>query len=157
AATLWKVFGADTSHHGLIVGVWGRFQTREASQMLAALAVYSRDPKAQAAAVAAIRGRQVAEYGEKLVSLMHEPMRVEERQVPIPGGSPVRSLFVEGDAVNYQFLFSRAEEPTSDSLVGCYQPRLSVGQVQFIRQFNENQAAMARQALDQQVEMARQM
>ena len=58
AAALWKVFAADTSHHGLIVGVLGRFATREASQMLAALAVYSRDEKAQAAAVAALRGRE---------------------------------------------------------------------------------------------------
>ena len=85
AAALWKVFAADTSHHGLIVGVLGRFKTREASQMLAALAVYSRDEKAQAAAVAALR-RRAAEYGERLVSLMHTPMRVDERQVPVPGG-----------------------------------------------------------------------
>jgi hypothetical protein len=157
AAALWKVFGADTSHHGLIIGVLGRFPTREAAQMLAALAVYSRDEKAQSAAVAALRARGAAEYGEKLVGLMHAPMRVEERQVPIPGGAPVRELFVEGDRQNYQFLFSRAEAPTSDSLAGCYQPRLSVGELQLIRQFNENQAAMARQALDQQVEMAKQM
>ena len=76
--------------------------------MLAALAVYSQDNKAQVAAVAALRGRGAADYGDRLISLMHNPMRVEERQVPIPGGAPGRVLFVEGDSANYQFFFSRA-------------------------------------------------
>ena len=53
---IWKVFAADSGHHGLIVSVLGRFKTSDASQMLAALAVYSRDDKARAAAVAALRG-----------------------------------------------------------------------------------------------------
>jgi hypothetical protein len=157
ASAIWKVFAADTSHHGLIVGVLGRFRTREASLMLAALAVYSRDEKAEAAAVAALHGREVADYGERLVALMRTPMRVEERLVPIPGRAPARALLVEGDTENYQFLFSRVEASELNSLVGGYQPRLSVGEIQLIRQFNENQAAMSRQALDEQVAMAWQM
>jgi hypothetical protein len=157
AAALWKVFGADPSHHGLIVGVLDRLPSRGAAEMLAALAVYSRDEKAQAAAVAALRGRGAAEYGERLVGLMHAPMRVEERLVPVAGGAPVRALLVEGDTKNYRFLFSQVQPPTSDSLSGWFQPRLSAGQIQFVRQFNENQATMARQALDQQVELAKQM
>jgi hypothetical protein len=157
ATAIWKVFAADASHHGLIVGVLSRFKTEEASQMLAALAVYSRDEKAQVAAVAALHGRGVAEYGERLVTLMHTPMRVEERHVPIPGRAPARELLVEGDTENYRFLFSRVEARTSESLEGCFQPRLSASEIQFARQFNENQAAMARQALDEQVELAKQM
>ena len=77
AGAIWKVFAADVGHHGLIVEILSRFKTREASQMLAALSVYSRDNKAQAAAVATLRGRGADEYGERLVSLMHNPMRVE--------------------------------------------------------------------------------
>jgi hypothetical protein len=125
--------------------------------MLAALAVYSRDDKAQAAAVAALCGRGAAEYGEKLVALMHTPMRVEERQVLMLGSAPARELFVEGETHNYQFLFSRAEAPTSDALAGCFQPRLSAGEIEMARRFNENQAAMAREALDQQVDLAKTM
>jgi hypothetical protein len=157
AALIWKVFAADASHHALMIGILGRFNTREASQMLAALAVYSPDGKAQAAAVAALRGRAAADYGGRLVSLMHNPMRIGERQVPIPGSSPARELMVEGDTANYQFFFSRLEAPTSESLEGCFQPRLSAGEIAMARQFNENQAATARQALDQQVELAKQM
>jgi hypothetical protein len=55
------------------------------------------------------------------------------------------------------FNFSRAEAPTSDSLEGCFQPRLSAGEIAMARRFNENQAAMAREALDQQVELAQAM
>ena len=157
ARAIWKVFAADSGHHGLIVSVLGRFKTSDASQMLAALAVYSRDDKARAAAVAALRGRGVAEYGEKLVVLMHPPMRVEERQVPVPGRAPARELLVEGDTANYRFLFSQVEAPSPESLAGFFQPRLSAGEIQFARQFNENQSAMARDGLDRQVEMAKQM
>jgi hypothetical protein len=157
ATSIWKVFAADASHHALMVGILTRFKTREASQMLAALAVYSRDAKAQAAAVAALQRRRAADYGERLVSLMHNPMRIGERLVPIPGSSPARELMVEGDTANYQFFFSRLEAPTSASLEGCFQPRLSAGEIAMARQFNENQAATARKALDQQVELAKQM
>ena len=157
AAAIWKAFGADAGHHGLVVGILSRFKTRDASQILAALAVYSRDDKAKAAAVAALQGRGAAEYGERLVTLMHAPMRVEEREVPIPGGAPARELFVEGDTQNFQYLFSRAEAPTSESLEGCFQPRLSASEIEMARQFNENQAAMAREALEHQVEMAKKM
>jgi hypothetical protein len=157
ATALWKVFGADPSHHRLIVGVLSRLQSREAALMLAALAVYSRDEKARAAAVAALRGREAAEYGERLVGLMHAPMRVEERLVPTPGGGPARVLLVEGDTKNYRFLFPRVEAPTPDSVGGCFGPRLSASETEFVRQFNENQAAMARQVLDQQAEVAKQM
>ena len=157
ATSIWKVFAADASHHALIVGIMSRFKTREASQMLAALAVYSPDAKSRAAAVAALRGRAAADYGGRLVSLMHNPLRIGERQVPIPGSSPARELMVEGDSANYQFFFSRVDAPTSESLAGCFQPRLSASEITMARQFNENQAATARQALDQQVELAKQM
>ena len=157
AVAIWNVFAADISHHGLMVGILSRFKTPQASRMLAAIAVYSQDEKARSAAVAALHGRDAAEYGEKLVTLMQAPMRVEERQVPIPGRAPARLLFVEGDTQNYQFLFSRGEAPTSDSLQGCFQPRLSASEIAMARQFNENQAAMARQALNEQVEWARAM
>jgi hypothetical protein len=157
ATTIWRVFGADFSHHAMIIRALSRFHTREASQMLGALAVYSLDEKARSAAVAALRGRAAADYGERLVALMHAPMRVEERQVPVPGGPPVRELFVEGDRENYKFLFSRAEAPTAESMQGCFQPRLSASEAQMVRQFNENEAATARQALDLQVERAKGM
>jgi hypothetical protein len=157
AAAIWNTFAKDVSHHSLMVGILRRFKTAEASRMLAALAVYSRDDKAQAAAVAALRGRGSAEFGEKLVALMHTPMRVEERQVPMLGRAPARELFVEGETHNYQFLFSRADAPTSDSLAGCFQPRLSAGEIEMARRFNENQAAMAREALDEQVDLAKAM
>jgi len=157
AAAIWNIFAADAGHHGMIVGILSRFKTSASSQMLAAVAVYSQDKKAQVAAVAALQGRRAADYGERLVALMHAPLRVEERQVPIPGRAPARELFVEGDTANYQFLFSRAEAPTSESLEGCFQPRLSASEIEMARQFNENQAAMARDALNQQIELAKQM
>jgi hypothetical protein len=157
ASSFWKVFAADASHHGLMVGVLSRYKTTEASRMRAALAVYSQDQKAQAAAITALRGREAAEYGEKLVNLMHRPMRIEERTVPGPGTTPARSLFVEGETRNYEFLFSRAEALTPESIQGCFQPRLSASEIEMARRFNENEAALARQGLDQQVSMARAM
>jgi len=157
AAAIWDVFWADAGHHAMMVGILSRFGTRKASQMLAAMAVYSQDKKAQVAAVQALRGRRPADYGERLVALMHAPLRVEERQVPILGRGLVRQLLVEGDAANYQFLFSRAEAPTSESVQGCFQPRLSSSEIGMARQFNENQARVAKQAVDQQIELAKQM
>jgi hypothetical protein len=157
AAAIWNVFAADTGHHGMIVGLLTRFDTRKASEMLAAMAVYSQDKKAQVAAVAALKGRRPADYGERLVTLMHAALRVEERPTRIPGRAMARELFVEGDAANYRFLFSRAEAPTAGSLEGYFQPQLSAGQIQMARQFNANQAATASAALNQQLNLAKQM
>jgi hypothetical protein len=157
ASAIWNVFAADTGHHGMIVEILRRFGTRKASQMLAAMAVYSQDKKAQVAAVAALHDCPPADYGERLVALMHAPLRIEERHVPIPGRGVMRQLFVEGETANYNFLFSRIEAPTPDSLVGWLQPQLSASETAMARQFNENQATMARQALDQQVALAKQM
>jgi hypothetical protein len=157
AAEIWNAFAADVSHHGLMAGTLSRFKTAEASRMLAAIAVYSRDEKAQAASVAALHLREATEYGEKLVTLMRAPMRIEERQVPNPGGIPARMLFVEGDTQNYLFLFSRAEAPTSDTLQGCFQPRLSASEIEMARRYNENQATMAQQAMNEQVAWAKAM
>jgi hypothetical protein len=156
APAIWSVFAADVGHHGTIVAILRRLGTRKASQMLAAMAVYSPDKKARVAAVAALRGRPPADYGQRLVALMHSPLRVEERLVPIAGGSPVRQLFVEGETANYNFLFSRIDAPTSESQVGWIQPRFSAGEIAMARQFNQNQAAMAKQGLDRQVELAKQ-
>jgi hypothetical protein len=157
APAIWNIFAADTGHHGMIVEILKRFDTRKASQMLAATAVYSQDKKAQFAAVAALHGRPAADYGERLVGLMHAPLLVEERHVPIPGRAAARQLFVEGETANYNFLFSRVDAPTPDSLVGWLQPSLSASETAMARQFNENQATMAKQALDQQVNLAKQM
>ena len=155
-AALWKVFAADAGHHVMMVEILKRFNTRKASEMLAAMAVYSQDKKAQVAAVTALKCRRAADYGERLVSLIHAPLRVEERRVPIPGRAAARQLFVEGETANYNFLFSQTEAPASGSLQGCFQPRLSAGEINMARQFNANQATMASQALDQQVELAKQ-
>jgi hypothetical protein len=157
ATAIWNAFSADTHHHGMMVEVLTRFNNRKASQMLAALAVYSQDRKSQVAALSALHGRRPADYGERLVSLMHAPLRVEERQVPIPGRAPVRQLLVEGDTANYEFLFSKVEAPAPDTLASCFQPRLNPGEIEIARQFNAHQAAMASEALDQQVKLARQM
>jgi hypothetical protein len=157
AAAIWDNFAKDISHHGLMVGILASLKTPETSRMLAALAVYSPDEKAQAAAVMALRGRRAADYGEKLVSLMHAPMRFTERAIPNPGGDLVRELFVEGEAQNYQYLFSRATAPTGDSLDGCFQPRLSASEIGMARRFNENQAAMANQSLTEQIGLAKAM
>jgi hypothetical protein len=157
ASAIWNVFAADPGHHGMIVEILKRFGARTASQTLAAMAVYSQDKKVQVAAVAALHGRSPADYGERLVALMHAPLRVEERQVPIPGGAAARQLFVEGETANYNFLFSRIEAPTSESQIGWFQPRFSASEAAMARQYNENQATMARQGLNQQVELAKQM
>ena len=88
---------------------------------------------------------------------MHPPMRVEDAPGASPRPAPARELLVEGDTANYRFLFSQVEAPSPESLAGFFQPRLSAGEIQFARQFNENQSAMARDGLDRQVEMAKQM
>ncbi|MGO9913591.1 MAG: hypothetical protein ACLQIB_02590 [Isosphaeraceae bacterium] len=156
AGAIWNVFAADAGHHGMMAGILRRFNTRKASQMLAALAVYSPDRKAQVAAVAALHGRGPADYGERLVALMHAPLRVEERQVLVSGGAPARQLFVEGDSANYRLLFMQALAPASQSFGGPFQPRISASQIAMARQFNGNQATVAKQAVDQQVELAKQ-
>ena len=66
-------------------------------------------------------------------------------------------LFVEGDTQNYQFLFPGGEAPTSGSMQGCFQPRLSASEIAMARQFNQNQAAIAQQGLDAQVAWAKAM
>lgn len=127
------------------------------SQLLAALAVYSPDEKARVTAVTALRGRRAADFGEKLVSLMHATMICTERNVPNPGGDPVRELFVEGEAQNTQYLFSRAMVPSADSLDGCFRPRASAAEIEMARRFNENQASMAKEAMNEQIGLAKAM
>ncbi len=157
AAAIWNVFAADTGHHGMIVGILRRFNTRKASQMLAAMAVYSPDKKAQVAAVAALHGRPAADYAERLVTLMHAPLRLGERMVPLPGRAPARQLLIEGETANYSFLFLQAIAPASQFLGGSFQPRISASQIAMARQFNENQTGMEKRALDPRVELAKQM
>ncbi len=157
AAAIWDVFAADTGHHGMIVGILKHFHTRKASEMLAAMAVYSQDKKAQVAAVAALTDRRPADFGERLVALLHAPLRIEERPVRLPGRALTRELFVEGDTANFRFLFSRADAPTPGSLEGSFQPQLSAGQIELARQFNANQSATANAALNQQLNLAKQM
>ena len=157
AAAIWDTFAKDISHHGLMVGILARLKTAATSQMLAALAVYSPDEKARATALSALRGRKAADFGEKLVSLMHAKMICTERNVPNPGGDPVRELFVEGEAQNTQFLFSRAMAPSEDSLDGCFRPRASAAEIEMARRFNENQATMAKEAMDEQIGLAKAM
>ena len=156
AAALWKVFAADASHHGLIVGVLGRFATREASQMLAALAVYSRDEKARAAAVAAVRARS----GRVRRAARHTDADADARRGS-PGdcsrqgpgaGAPRRRRYGELPVPLLQGGGTDSGFP-GGMLPAGPQP----GEMQFARQFNEDQAAMARLGLDQQVAMAKQM
>ena len=144
AASIWTAFAADARHHAMMGGVLSRFTTQESTNMLAALAVYSGNPKATAAAIRALAEREPSEFGEKIVMMMHNPMTISERSVPIPDGFPGRELFVEADTCNYQLFFSIAQPQNSLAFAGTFQPR-----------FSPDDLALARQGLDQQVAMAR--
>jgi hypothetical protein len=148
---LWRVFAGHHSHHGLVVAVLSRIESPQGSRMLAALAVYSLDAKARAAATRALAGRDPAEFRDKLVGLMNAPLRAQVREVPDAAGRPMRVLFIEDEKANYQFLYPAP--PTPDAFCGGgtgYLPGISTPAM--ARQFNQEQAQMARVLSDRQVE-----
>ncbi len=148
---LWRVFAGHHSHHGLVVAVLSRIESPQSSRMLAALAVYSLDAKARAAATRALAGRNPAEFREKLVGLMNAPLRSQVREVPDPTGRPMRVLFIEDETANYQFLYPAPATPAAFCGVGTgYLPGISTPAM--ARQFNQQQAQIAKALSDQQVE-----
>ncbi|QDV37930.1 hypothetical protein [Tautonia plasticadhaerens] len=155
APALWEVFAGHAAHHAMIVRVVGRFESARASQILAALAVYSADEKARAAALDGLRGRDPKDFAAPLVSLMGMPLDYEVREVPGPGRRPARMLFVQGERADYAYVFFRHEAP--DAFSGPITASIRVlPERQAARRYNEQQAAIARAAFDRQVEQATQ-
>jgi hypothetical protein len=148
---LWHVFAGHHSHHGLLVEVLSRIEAPQGSRMLAALAVYSMDAKARAAATRALAGRNPAEFRDKLVGLMNAPLRAQVREVPDPLGCRMRVLFIEDEKANYQFLYPATA--TSDAFCGGGTgSSWGISRSTLARQFNQEQARMAQVLSDRQVE-----
>jgi hypothetical protein len=148
---LWRVFAGHQSHHGLVVDVLSRIASPQSSRMLAALAVYSLDAKARAAATRALAGRDPTEFREKLVRLMNAPLRSQVREIPDAAGRRMRVLFIEDEKANYQFLYPATDTPDAFCGVGTgYLPGISTPAM--ARQFNQEQAQMAQELSDRQVE-----
>jgi hypothetical protein len=148
---LWRVFAGHHSHHGLTVEVLGRIASPQSSRMLAALAVYSLDAKARAAATRSLDGRDPAEFRAKLVGLMSAPLRSQVREVPDPTGRRMRVLFIEDEQANYQFLYPTP--PTPDAFCGVgtgYVPGVSTPEM--ARQFNQEQARVANTLSNEQIQ-----
>jgi hypothetical protein len=148
---LWSTFSGHQKHHQLLAGVLSRISTKPASEMLSALAVYSLDEKARVTATRALAGRKPDEFIDRLVPLLNHRLNYRVAQVDDGSGGRSRTLLIEGEAANYQLLYPSVDQQEAASCFGSfYTPGITSRQA--ARQYNEEQARMARALTDQQIE-----
>jgi hypothetical protein len=149
--TLWSVFSGHHKHHRLLSGVLSQIKTKQASEMLSALAVYSFDEKARVTATRALASRDPDEFIDKLVPLLNHRLNHRVREVDNGAGGRTRILLIEGQEANYQLLYPSLDRQEAASCFGSfYTPGITSRLA--AQQFNEEQSRMARALTDQQIE-----
>jgi hypothetical protein len=121
--------------------------------MLAALSVYSQDEKARRLATNALRTRDPNEFVEPLISVLNSHMKCRPEWIDIPGRGRAQVLFIEGERVDYQFLYPPPEGPgpPRPNVYSLENPYMNRQERQMAEEFNRAQAAMARAATDAQL------
>src|SRR5262249_12017190 len=156
APAIWKEFAFDARHHGLTVRVLGRIRTAPESQRLAAQALISSDAMARPEAAEALRGRDPSGFGELLVNLMNRRLSYKIIDVPRPDQSAAKMMLVDGEKADFAYLFYREDAPSPALCDASPRPYLNPEDTILARKFNQDQAALARAGLDQQLRMAKQ-
>jgi hypothetical protein len=148
---LWSVFSGHHKHHQLLAGVLSQIKTKQASEMLSALAVYSLDEKARVTATRALASRNPDEFIDKLVPMLNHRLNFRVADVDDGSGGRARILLIEGEQANYQLLYPSVDRQEAASCFGSfYTPGIASRQA--ARQYNDEQARMARALTDQQIE-----
>ncbi len=148
--TLWSVFSGHHKHHRLLAGVLDHIKTRPASQMLAAIAVYSFDEKARFVATQALTSRNPDEFIDKLVPLLNHRLQYQVQEIADASGGRARVLFIEGQQANYQLLYPSPVQQEAASCFGSfYMPGITSRQE--AQQYNAAQSRLARALTDQQI------
>jgi hypothetical protein len=147
---IWNVLSGKAEHHQLVARTLARLDSPASTKRLAALSVYSPDEKARRAAANALVTRDPADFVGPLTSLLNFPLNSRVGEIEIPGQGRARVLLVEGERINYQFLYPVSAGPQSEmkgvySLERPYMPR------QVAEQFNKLQLEMAHAATEEQI------
>ncbi len=149
--SLWSAFAGHHKHHRLLAGVLSQIKTKEASEMLSALAVYSFDEKARVTATQALASRNPDEFIDKLLPLLNHRLNYRVEEIDNGSGGRTRILLIEGQEANYQLLYpSMDRQEAASCFGGFYAPGITSRQA--AQQFNEAQSRMARALTDQQIE-----
>jgi len=148
---IWAVLYGNPEHHQVVARTLARIKSSAGTRMLAALSVYSPDEKARRLAANALKTRDPNDFVVPLTSVFNSHMNFRPEWIDIAGGGRAQVLFIEGERVNYQFLYPPPEESpgpsraTVYSLDNPYVPRAQA------EEFNRAQSAMARAATDAQL------
>ena len=118
--SLWQVFSGHHKHHRLLARVLGQIKTKQASEMLSGIAVYSLDEKARVAATQALATRNPDEFAGKLVSLLNHRLLSRVGEIDDGSGGRVRVLLIEGQAANYQLLYPSMDRQEAASTFGGF-------------------------------------
>ena len=112
AFTLWRVFGGHRRHHLMVARQLGRIKSPKSSKMLAAVAAYSADEKARAAATEELKDRDPVEFAGPLIALLGSTLKVRQVDLPSgPGGPRLKGLEVEDERFYRQFVYSSGPSP----------------------------------------------
>jgi hypothetical protein len=150
---IWGVLSGKAEHHQLVARTLGRITSAAGTKMLAALSVYSQDEKARRLATNALRTRDPNEFVEPLISVLNSHMRWRPEWIDIPGRGRAQVLFIEGERVDYQFLYPSPEGPgpPRPNVYSLENPYMNRQERQMAEEFNRAQSAMARAATDAQL------
>ncbi len=148
---IWAVLSGNPGHHQVVARTLARIKSSAGTGMLAALSVYSRDEKARHLAADALRTREPDEFVKPLISVFNRRMTFRPQWIDVPGGGRAQVLFIEGERVNYQFLYPPPEESPGPSRANVYSLDNPYMPRQQAEAFNRAQSAMARAATDAQL------
>jgi hypothetical protein len=147
---VWKVLSGNAEHHQIVARTLARLEASASTKMLAALSVYSPDEKARRAAANALVIRNPIDFVEPLISVFNRPLSSRVDWIDLPEQGRARVLLIEGERVNYQFLYPAPAGPENEprgvySFDRPYVPR------QEAEEFNRQQLEMAHAVTDQQI------
>lgn len=152
---VWDVFAGTTEHHQVVAEILGRIVSPESTKGLVALSVYSEDEKARRQAINALLKRDSKEYAELLIGIFSRPMKYRPETINIPGQGRGQVLLVEGERVDYQFLYLSEQQPRPVNNGGVFSRDhryMTPSERQRAREFNAAQAEMARAASKAQLQ-----
>jgi hypothetical protein len=116
AFTLWRVFAGHPQHHLMVARQLGKIASPKSSRMLAAVAAYSADEKARAAAAGELKGRDPVEFAGPLIAMLGPALKFKQVNLPAQPGLPrMKALEVEDERFYHQFVYGAAPAPDSAS------------------------------------------
>ena len=106
ASAVWQVFAGHPAHHLLVARRLAALESPASSRMLAALAVYSPDEKARAAAAEGLKARDPVDFAGPLIALLGPELKCRSGTLPSePGGPILQALEIEDERFIQQFVY----------------------------------------------------